>query len=97
MRNPIEGCFTRQTEDSISYVFEGLLPETFAALFELPDRTLAERNIVAVTADSDVFPCCVTLRHAVRDDQTSVASIATRFRRSCCVVLCRYVPSMQST
>ena len=53
----------------MTYRIQGLSPEPFRALFDLPDEALAERRAVRVTADSPTgYPCRVTLEDAAPGD-----------------------------
>jgi hypothetical protein len=54
----------------MAYRIEGLAPETFERLFDLPDDALAARNAVRVTADaSGGYPCRVSLQDAAPGEE----------------------------
>ncbi len=53
----------------MTYVIEGLDPAPFAALFACDDAALAQRNIVAVTAEDAGYPCRISLAEAEPGDR----------------------------
>lgn len=53
----------------MAYRIEGLAPQEFAPLFDLPDEALAGRRARRVVADSDGYPCRVTLEDAAPGEE----------------------------